>query len=255
MIRTVIIDDEPAAVNVLATLLRKKCKDDVEVIATSTSPTEGRSLIEQHKPDLVFLDIEMPGMTGVDLIRSFNDPGFRVVFVTAYDDYAVQAFQLSAVNYLLKPVGPESVITTIEKIKDDVRKNQTNISEPLQQLEKLLSRHSGDDEKKIGIAMADKIIFIHVSDIIYCEASSAYTHVHLKNGGKMLASKPLGDFEILLLNHKFFRIHHSYLINLNRIKEFQRNDGGYVIMDDDKHLEVSRRKRTEFLQAIDDFVV
>jgi two-component system LytT family response regulator len=255
MIRTIIIDDEPAAVNVLATLLKKKCNGDVEVVATSVSPFEGRSLIEQHKPDLVFLDIEMPGMTGVDLVRSFNDPGFRVVFVTAYDNYAVQAFQLSAVNYLLKPVGPESVMATIEKIKDDARKNQNNISEPLQQLEKLLSRHSADNENKIGIAMSDKIMFIHIADIIYCEASSAYTYVHLKDGQKMVASKPLGDFEILLMSHRFFRIHHSYLINLNRIKEFQRHDGGYVIMDDNKQLEVSRRKRSEFLDAIDDFVV
>ena len=255
MIRTIIIDDEPAAVNVLATLLKKKCKADVDVVATTVSPFEGISLIEQHKPDLVFLDIEMPGMTGVDLVRSFNNPGFRVVFVTAYDDFAVEAFRLSAVNYLLKPVGPESVVTTIEKIKEDVRKNQTNISEPLQQLEKLLSSHSNDNENKIGIAMADKIMFIHIADIIYCEASSGYTYVHLSDGRKMLASKPLGNFEVLLLSHKFFRIHHSYLINLNRIKEFQRHDGGFVIMDDNKQLEVSRRKHSEFLDAIDDFVV
>jgi len=255
MIRTMIIDDEPSAVNVLATLLKKKCKADVEVVATSTSPFEGRSLIEQYKPDLVFLDIEMPGMTGVDLIRSFADPGFRVVFVTAYDDYAVEAFRLSAVDYLLKPVGPESVVLTIEKIKVDIRKNQTNISEPLHQLEKLLSLHATDNENKIGIAMADKIVFISIADIIYCEASSAYTHVNLKDGAKMIASKPLGDFEAILKSHRFFRIHHSYLINLNRIKEFQRHDGGYVIMEDNKHLEVSRRKRSEFLEAIDDFVV
>lgn len=255
MIRTIIIDDEPSAVNVLATLLKKKCKWDVEVVATSVSPFEGRSLIEQHKPNLVFLDIEMPGMTGVDLVRSFNDPGFRVVFVTAYDEYAVEAFRLSAVDYLLKPVGPESVVKTIKKIKDDIRKNQTNISEPLLQLEKFLSRHSADDDNKIGIAMSDKIVFVYIADIIYCEASSAYTFVHLKDGGKMLASKPLGDFETILMSHRFFRIHHSYLINLNKIKEFQRHDGGYVIMENNKQLEVSRRKRSEFLDAIDGFVV
>ena len=255
MIRTIIIDDELSAVNVLATLLKKKCKADVEVVATSTSPFEGRSLIEQYKPDLVFLDIEMPGMTGVDLVRSFNDPDFRVVFVTAYDEYAVEAFRLSAVDYLLKPVGPESVVATIEKIKEDIRKNQTNISEPLQQLEKLLSLHSPDNENKIGIAMADKIVFISIADIIYCEANSSYTYVYLKDGGKMVASKPLGDFEVLLMNHRFFRIHHSYLINLNRIKEFQRHDGGYVIMENNMQLEVSRRKHNEFLDAIDRFVV
>jgi len=255
MIRTIIIDDEPSALNVLQTLLKKKCRDDVDIVATSTSPIEGKALIEKHKPDLVFLDIEMPGMTGVDLVRTFQKPEFRIVFVTAYDDYAVQAFELSAVNYLLKPVGPESVVSTIEKIKDDIRKNQNNIAEPILQLEKLLNRHSRDDENKIGIAMADKIVFINIAEIIYCEANSAYTHVYLKDGRKLIASKPLGDFETLLSTHRFFRIHHSYLINLNRIKEFQRHDGGYVTMENNKQLEVSRRKRGEFLDAIDDFVI
>lgn len=254
MIRTIIIDDEPSAINVLATLLKKKCREDVEVVATSSSPLAGRSLIEEMKPDLVFLDIEMPGMTGVDLVRSFYKPDFRVVFVTAHDDYAVEAFQLSAVNYLLKPVGPESVAKTIEKIKDDIRKNQ-NMAIPLEKLEKILSQHTKDTENKIGIAMADKIVFINVADIIYCEASSAYTNVYLKEDKKMVASKPLGDFEMLLIKHRFFRIHHSYLINLNRIKEFQRHDGGYVTMENNKQLEVSRRKRQEFLSAIEGFVV
>jgi len=254
MIRTIIIDDEPSAINVLATLLKKKCREDVEVVATSSSPIAGRSLIEEMKPDLVFLDIEMPGMTGVDLVRSFKYPGFRVVFVTAHDDYAVEAFQLSAVNYLLKPVGPESVVKTIEKIKDDIRKNQ-NMTEPLEKLEKILSGHAKDSENKIGIAMADKIVFINVTDIIYCEASGAYTNVFLKDEKKLVASKPLGDFELLLMKHHFFRIHHSYLINLNRIKEFQRHDGGYVTMENNKQLEVSRRKRQEFLSAIEGFVV
>jgi len=255
MIKTIIIDDEPSALNVLVTLLKKKCKEDVEIIGTSTNPYEGKMLIEEHKPDLVFLDIEMPGMTGVDLVRSFPKPEFRVVFVTAYDDYAVQAFELSAVNYLLKPVGPESVVKTIEKIKEDIRKNQNNIAEPIFQLEKLLKNHSRDSENKIGIAMADKIVFVSIADIIYCEANSAYTYVCLKDGRKLVASKPLGDFESLLSTHRFFRIHHSYLINLNRIKEFQRHDGGYVTMENNKQLEVSRRKKSEFLDAIDDFVV
>lgn len=254
MIRTIIIDDEPSAINVLSTLLKKKCREDVEVVATSSSPIAGKALIEEIKPDLVFLDIEMPGMTGVDLVRSFNEPDFRVVFVTAHDDYAVEAFQLSAVNYLLKPVGPESVVRTIEKVKEDIRKNQS-INEPLQKLEEILSRHDRGNENKIGIAMADKIVFINVADIIYCEASSAYTNVYLKDEKKMVASKPLGDFEMLLLNHRFFRIHHSYLINLGRIKEFQRYDGGYVTMENGKKLEVSRRKRQEFLSAIEGFVV
>lgn len=255
MIRTIIIDDEPSAINVLSLLLKKKCKEDVEVIATSTSPEEGRALIVQQQPDLVFLDIEMPGMTGVDLLRSFENPGFRVIFVTAYDAYAVEAFRLSAVDYLLKPVEGNDIVRAVNKIKTDIIKNQNPISSRLQHLEKIFLQNVQSAGTKIGIGMADKIVFINIPDILYCEAIGSYTNVFLKDGTKLMASKSLGDFETQLTSHQFFRIHHSYLINLNQVKEFQRHDGGYVIMENNKHLEVSQRKRKDFLEAIDDSVV
>ena len=255
MIRTIIIDDEPSALNVLSLMLKKKCKEDVEIVGTTNSPLAGKMLIEQQQPDLVFLDIEMPGMTGVDLVRSFTNPSFRVVFVTAYDDYAVEAFRLSAVDYLLKPIGAEDVIRAVQKIKDDMRKNQNPLTDQLQHLEKLLNSHSDNSDNKIGIGLQDKIVFINVKDIIYCEASGSYTNVFLNNGEKMVASRLLGDFEEQLAGNKFFRIHHHYLINLARIKEFQRNDGGYVIMESGKQLEVSQRKRKDFLDAIQDKIV
>jgi two-component system LytT family response regulator len=254
MIRTIIIDDEPSAVNVLSLLLKKKCKDDVQVIATSNSPHLGKNLIEELRPDLVFLDVEMPGMSGIDLLRSFKDPVFRAVFVTAYDAYAVEAFRLSAVDYLLKPIDADDVIHVIEKIKNDINKDQNHLASKLQQLEKLFDQHSNDN-KKIGIGMSDKIIFVTIDDIIYCEAQGAYTSVYLHDGKKILASKSLGDFESQLSTGKFFRIHHSFLINLNHIKEFQRFDGGYALMDNNAKLEVSQRKRKDFLDAINDMVV
>lgn len=255
MIRAIIIDDEPSAVNVLAILLKKKCREDIEVLATSNSPQEGRALIEKLQPDLVFLDIEMPGMTGLELVQSFHNPQFHVVFVTAHDGYAVQAFQLSAVNYLLKPVGPESVVRTVEKVKEEMRRTPDASEDPIQKLEQLLRRQSAVQDSKIGIAMADKIVFVNINNILYCEANSAYTSVYLQDGRKLVASKPLGYFEVVLSHYKFFRIHHSFLINLNHIVEFQKHDGGYVVMENNKQLEVSRRKRTEFLDAIDDLVV
>jgi len=255
MIRTIIIDDEPSAVNVLVLLLKKRCKNDVEVIATSTSPFEGKKLIEQHQPDLVFLDIEMPGMTGVDLLRSFNNPAFRAVFVTAFDAYAVEAFRLSAVDYLLKPVEGDDIVKAVNKIKNDIVRNQNLLGTQLLQLEKILLHNTSAAETKIGIGMADKIVFVNITDILYCEASGSYTNVFLQDGTKMVASKSLGDFEAQLAPNKFFRIHHSHLINLGRVKEFQRHDGGYVIMENNKQLEVSQRKRKDFLEAIDDIVV
>ena len=255
MIRTIIIDDEPSALSVLSNLLQMFCKADVELLASTTSPVEGIKLIKQHQPDLVFLDIEMPGMTGIDLVRSFTNPTFRVVFVTAYDAYAVEAFRLSAVDYLLKPIGEEDVINVVEKIKNDATKEQNPLNAQLEQLNKLLGNRSQGLEQKIAIAMSDKIIFISFADIMYCEANANYTHLYLVGGHKLVSSKTLGEFETQLSGNSFLRIHHHYLINLNRVKEFQRNDGGYVIMEDSKALEVSQRKRKDFLDAIQHIIV
>jgi two-component system LytT family response regulator len=255
MIRAIIIDDEPWAIDVLVMQLKKKCNRDVQIVATSNSPKLGIGLIEQHKPDLVFLDIEMPGMTGIDVMRSFQNPTFRVVFITAFDAYAVEAFRLSAMDYLLKPVEADDIVRVVKKIKNDISKDENRTTSQLLNLEKLLMRNVLASESKIAIGMADKIMFINVSDILYCKAEGPYTHVYLTVGKKIVASKSLGEFEQQLTARQFFRIHHSILINLNHVKEFQRFDGGYVIMDNDVKLEVSHRKRNDFLDAINDFVL
>ena len=255
MIRAIIIDDEPLAIDSLSLLLKKKCINDVQVVATSNSPRLGRELIEKHHPDLVFADVEMPGMSGIDLVRSFPNPSFRVVFVTAYDAYAIEALRLSAIDYLLKPVASEDIINVVAKIKTEITKNENLLSMHLQSLEKLLTQTGITSESRIGIAMAEKIVFVNISDILYCEASGVYTNIYLHDGKKIVASKPLGDFESQLSPQKFFRIHHSTLINLNHIKEFQRFNGGYVVMINDAKLEVSHRKRKDFLDAINDTVV
>jgi two-component system, LytTR family, response regulator len=250
MLRTIIVDDEPSALNVLSILLKRHCKDDVEIVGSSTSPLSGRKLIEEMHPDLVFMDIEMPGISGIDLVRDFPDPSFQIVFVTAYDAYAIEAFRVSAIDYLLKPISVEDVIRTVEKVKNDIRKKASPMIEQLKQLERVLRHQSNEQDSKVGVAMADKIVFVSIPDILYCEAQGAYTHIHLLAGKKITASKTLGDFESQLVAHKFFRIHHSYLINLNRVCEFQRFDGGYVMMENDVRLEVSTRKRKEFLSVI-----
>jgi two-component system LytT family response regulator len=255
MIRAIIIDDEPLAIESLEIILKKKCRDDIQVIATSNSPHLGKLLIEEHHPDLVFLDIEMPGMSGIDLVRSFKNPAFRIVFITAFDVYAIEALRLSAIDYLLKPVEAGEIVRVVAKIKTEIRKNENLLGSQLQNFEKLFSQSAVSSESRIGIAMADKIVFVNISDILYCEAKGVYTNIYLKEGKKILASKPLGDFESQLISNKFFRIHHSTLINLNQIKEFQRFNGGYVVMQNDAKLEVSHRKRKDFLDAINNQIV
>jgi len=227
----------------------------VEVTSVCYSAKEGIMSIKREKPDLVFLDIEMPGMTGIDLVRSFNNPGFRVVFITAFDAYAVEAFRLSAMDYLLKPVEADDIVRVIEKIKNDIRKNENATNIQLLNLEKLLMRNAQQSDSRIAIGMADKIVFVVISDILYCKAEGPYTHVYLVDGKKIVASKPLGEFEQQLITHEFYRIHHSSIINLRHVKEFQRHNGGYVVMDNNEKLEVSHRKRNDFLGAINDLVV
>src|SRR5690348_14400233 len=209
MIRTIIIDDEPASVNVLSLLLKKSCKEDVQIVATTNSAHLGGALIEKHQPDLVFVDIEMPGMSGIDLLQTFVQPNFQFVFVTAFDAYAVEAFRLSAIDYLLKPVEADDIVRVVEKIKKNIHKNDNSINNQLQNLQKILLQNNSTSESKIGIRMADKIVFLNTSEIIYCEAHGAYTNVHLLNSKKVVSSKSLGDFESQLNSQLFFRIHHS----------------------------------------------
>ena len=254
MIRCIIIDDESSAIEVLKLLLKKKHTADVEVVATATSPYKGKELIDELQPDLVFVDIEMPGMTGIDLISQFSNPCFRVIFVTAFDEYAINAFKLSAVDYLLKPLDTDDLATAVSKAKTSIEKKNMLNHDQLVSLQNLLLKNT-NSASRIGIGMADKIRFINVSDIAYCQANGAYTNVFLNDGSRIVASKSLGDFEEQFSGHAFFRIHHSSLINLNLVKEFQRHDGGYVVMQNDVKLEVSQRKRKDFLDVINGLVI
>jgi two-component system, LytTR family, response regulator len=252
MIRTVIIDDEPSAVEVIRLLLQKKCAADVQVIATSNSPLEGKKLINELHPDLVFLDIEMPGVSGLELASEIFNSGTRIIFITAYDSYAINAFKVNALDYLLKPVNGVDLLQAIYKVKNELESRATISRSQLQSLEKLLR---GNKESRIGIGMAEKIQFVNTDDIVYCQANGAYTILYMNDGSKIVASKSLGDFQEQLEHSGFFRVHHSFLINLSFIKEYQRNDGGYVVMNNHAKLEVSQRKRKEFLEAVDHLII
>ena len=255
MIKAIIIDDEPSAVEVIKLMLQKKCPADVQVVATSNSPMEGKKLIDLLQPDLVFLDIEMPGLSGIELANQINLPNTKVIFITAYDAYAINAFKVNAIDYLLKPVDGAELVQAIHKVKKDMTNSDTISLTQLKNLQQLLGNGREPQPGRIGIGMADKIQFVEVEDILYCQANGAYTTVFIKDNTKLVASKSLGEFQQQLEQAGFFRIHHSFLINLNLVKEYQRNDGGYVVMNNDAKLEVSQRKRKEFLDAVDHLLI
>ncbi|HSB93941.1 MAG TPA: LytTR family DNA-binding domain-containing protein [Flavitalea sp.] len=253
MIKAIIIDEEFEAINISRQLLEMHCGDEVQIVGTSNTPQEAKSLILANRPDLVFVEANMPGMTGIEFIRSFDDRHFKVVFVNVDDSYALDAFELNAIDYLLKPVQANKLIRVIQKMKDEINKQQALATLQLQKLERQLQKHLSID-MKIGISSTDKIVYLNIYEIMYCQAHGAYTNIYLRTGKRILASKTLGDFESQLSSQYFFRIHHSILINLNHVREFQRSEG-YVVVDNNEKLEVSQRKRKDFLDAIDNFIL
>lgn len=254
MLSTIIIDDEPLAVESLCMIL-KKCAPGVNVIATSNSPEMGRQLLIEHKLDILFVDIEMPGLSGIELVRSIPDPSFKVVFVTAFDQYAIEALRLSAIDYILKPAQPEDIMRVIDRVSSGGYETKTSWEKKFEQFEQILNTNAGKAGKKLGIAMHNKIIFIDTSDILYCRAEGPYTHIYTTDGKKMVSSKTLGEFEAQLAAVNFFRIHHSTLINIMHMREFQKNDGAYVVMENNARLEVSHRKKIDFIRAINNQLI
>jgi len=232
MIRTIIIDDEPSAVNVLALLLKKRCKDDVEVIATSTSPFEGKKLIEQHQPDLVFLDIEMPGMTGVDLLRSFNNPSFRVIFVTAFDAYAVEAFRLSAVDYLLKPFSFERFLKAVNKVIEKLNNSSLPKKEEI--------------DAFIFFKSDKKIHKVDLESIQYIEAVGDYMKV-ITDSGQLLINETMKNLQEELPDRAFIRVHKSFIISRNRIKFIE---GNYIQVEN-KSIPIGATYRNDVLASTD----
>ena len=243
MIKCVIIDDENNCLEMLEWLL-KTYTPSVSVAAMCSSAEKGIEAIREHRPELVFLDIEMPRMNGFDMLEKFDKLHFDVVFTTAYDKFAIKAFKYSALNYLLKPIDPEDLIETIRRV--DEKRNIPS----REQIELLFQsmRQVKNTPPRIALTTGDGMIFVPTQDILYCEAESNYTSVMLANGKKVVVSKVLKDIDEALSGPDFYRVHNSYLINLNRIKKFVRGEGGYIVMDNDVAISISRSRRQEFME-------
>jgi two-component system LytT family response regulator len=245
--KAVIVDDEKKARSLLKALLIENCPQIVEIEEAKNLP-DGVKLINRFQPQIVFLDIEMPGFSGIQLL-DFFDPkhiNFEIVFTTAYSEYAIKAFELNAIDYLLKPLRDEQVANAVAKVEQQIGKSNLN-----ERLEELKSTLRASNVKKVGLPVADGVLFVKFDDIILLKADRMYTHVHTISDGKILVSKPMKFFEDILQELKeFYRPHRSYLINLKHIKQYVNQDGGYIIMDNEEIVSISKDKREEFFEVM-----
>jgi two-component system, LytTR family, response regulator len=242
MLKSIIVDDEPKSRENLKIVLQDFV-NNVSVEALCGTVDEAVKCIHAIKPDIVFLDIEMQQETGFDLLAKIDPIDFEVIFITAYSDYAIKAIKFSAIDYLLKPIDIEELKCAVQRV---TQKREGSTSRRLQILRDNLK--SPTKEKiKIALPTSRGLIFTGIENILYCEASSNYTVLYTSDGREYVASKTLKEYEDLLTAYDFFRIHHSYLVNLSSIKKYVKGDGGHVILMNDVSLDVSKRKKTDFL--------
>lgn len=244
IIQAIIIDDEAKSRDTLSRMLAKYCPH-AHVVGMANSVESGYELILNTRPDLVFLDVEMPPYTGFDLLKKFDDISFEVIFTTAFDKYAINAIKFCALDYLLKPIDIEELILAIDKMRK--RNSQQNIDE---RLVHLLKNVQGNKNNKIAIPTQEGLEFVASDQIVRCEAQGSYTLLFMKDNKQVLSSRTLKEFESLLISQGFYRIHHTHLINLDYIQKYHKGNGGYVVIKDGISIPVSRRKKDDFLKKL-----
>ncbi|MBB1284951.1 response regulator transcription factor [Flavisolibacter sp. BT320] len=240
MIRAVIIDDEQNNIDNLEVLLSKHCPQ-VSLAGQACNALEGAALIRKISPDLVFLDIQMPGGNGFDLLKSLDQTDFGIIFVTAHDQYGIQAVKFSAIDYLLKPVAVEDLKAAVQKAAGKAAQKNQNLQ--LQNLLQLLRQEQEKSSHRIALQSTRETRFIETGKILRCESSNNYTTFHLAGGEKIVTSRPIFEYEEMLAGYDFFRCHQSHLVNKKHIRSWVKEDGGYLLMDDNSEVPVSRNKR------------
>jgi len=244
--KALIVEDEVLSRDFLKNLLAEFCPH-ITVTGTAGNVEEAVAFINTHLPDIVFMDIEMQSGTGFDVLLKVAQRNFRVIFTTAYDHYAIKAIRFSAVDYLLKPINLEelqqAVATAIESLR------QKDADNKLELLMKNLQRPEGEDFS-ISLSTSEGIEFIQLSNITRLEANGPYTTFFIKDNRKIMVSRHLKEYEMLLTGHGFFRIHNSHIINLKEVKKMIKADGGYVIMSDESMIAISPKKKEEFMQLM-----
>lgn len=243
MYTAILIDDEKNALEMLEWQLQKYFPQ-IKVMALCSSADEGITAIKKHKPNLVFLDIEMPVKNGFEVLNAFTEPTFKVIFTTAYNQFAIKAFKVAAFDYLLKPIDIDDLKNTIERFI----RSGTNALANADQLKELFNQYnSAVNPGRIALHTSDGLLMVKPEAVIRCQSISNYTKIFLENNAPLVVTKTLKEVEELLGNTFFFRIHNSHLVNLNHITNYKKLDGGVVVMSDGEQLAVARNRKEEFM--------
>ena len=248
-IKTILVDDEQHARNAIKNIVQL-LQLPVEIIGEAASGEEALQLAEEKNPELIFLDIQMPGLSGIDVVKQLKDKKPRIIFITASHDYAIEAFRLSAIDYLLKPIDPLALKEAVEKIISTQHNLQNNQLELLQQAIQNYQKGKTDTAQKLVLSTAEGMYFIAVNEIIRVESLTGYCKFFLKNDKPITVSKNLIEYEELLAPYNFFRVHQSCLVNLSCVKKYVRGDGGQIFLTDGTEVEVARRRKEELLAAL-----
>ena len=241
--KAIIIDDEPDCVRLLALQLKMYCPH-VVVVAQCSDSEEGLNKILESQPDIVFLDIEMPVMNGFQMLEKAGEINFHLVFVTAYDKFAVKAFRYSALDYLLKPIDAKDLVSAVDKATKRYLPDKQQLNLLKQQLRAGEKFHPD----KIALPYQNGVTFAEINSIVYCESNSNYTRLHLINRQEYTVAKTLGDIQEVLEERNFLRVHRQYLVNLNHIKRYVRGEGNYLIMTDDANIPVARNQKERLVE-------
>ena len=244
-IKAIIVDDELSSLQNLQQKLAEFCPS-IKIIATAQKPEEAILLINHHKPDVIFLDIEMPKMSGFRMLEEFKEPAFEIIFTTAYNHYAVEAIRIAAFDYLLKPIAIKDLQQAVDRL-NKIFNPQTK--ERIDVLKSSINDNK-TQEDKIAISTTEGLEFIPIKNILHIESNSNYSKIFFRDNRTLTVTKLLKDFEDMLVPYHFYRVHNSHLINLNYIQKYLRGNGGRVIMQDGTEIEVARRKKEEFLKMI-----
>ncbi len=244
MIRAIIVDDEQHCVDRLSGLISTFCNDEIHIMEAFNTVEDGLKGIEKLKPNLVFLDVQIGEQTGFDLLNQLDKVEFETIFTTAHEKYAVQAFKFCAIDYLLKPIDLEDLQQSLTKLQANFVANFQN-----KRIENLLS-NINTSVKRICVPVLSGFVYVKVQDIIRCQSDVNYTTLFMINKQTLMVAKTLKEFDELLSDYSFFRVHNSHLVNLQYIKSYNKGKGGFVILEDGSEIEVSSRRKDEFLKSL-----